>query len=288
MNLKEIYDECNKYDFSKLDICSKDEAITTLICHIKKISLSKFYLVKNEIVLTEEETNLLFDFLDKLIYDNIPIQYIIGEVELYREKYIVMPSVLIPRQDTEILIEKAIEYIDKFNLKTGLDLCSGSGAIGISTCNNSTLNSIHFIDISKDALEITKKNIEKNNIQKETLCINSDLFENLMTSGYKYDIIMSNPPYIPTKDIHNLSKYVKSEPTIALDGGGTGLVFYEKIINEAREFLNDKGYLMFEIGYNQMEDLTRLFNRYPEYEIIEKIKDLNYNDRVIICRFHKI
>jgi len=288
MNLEEIYEKASKYDFNSLDICSKDEAIMLFICHIKDISKNKYYIRKNEIVLDEYETKTLFEYLNKLIYKKIPIQYIIGEVALFNETYIVNESVLIPRQDTEILIEKAIEYINRDNLKEGLDLCSGSGAIGISVCNNSNINSMHFIDISKDALEVTKKNIIKNKVAQDTLCINSDLFENIMTSEYKYDIIISNPPYIPTEDIDNLSIYVKSEPIIALDGGKTGLFFYEKIINEARNYLNNNGYIMFEIGYDQMQDITNLFGNYKEYEIVEKVKDLNSNDRVIICRFHKI
>ena len=227
MNLKEIYDVCNKYDFSNLDICSKEDAIKIFVCYIKGIDYSKYYLVKNELELTEEETKIFFEYMDRLIYDGVPIQYITGEVDIYNEKYAVNESVLIPRQDTETLIEKAIQYINKDGLKSGLDLCSGSGVIGISVSNNSNISTMHFIDISKDALDITKKNIEKNNIQKNTVCINSDLFDNIMTDAYKYDIIMSNPPYIPTKDIENLSEYVKKEPLIALDGLETGLFFYE-------------------------------------------------------------
>lgn len=288
MNLKEIYKVCEKYDFSKLDICSKEEAIGLFICHIKNISKSKYFSIKNELELNESETKTLFECLDRLLIDNSPIQYIIGEVNIYNETYNVNESVLIPRQDTEVLIEKAIEYINKYNLKAGLDLCSGSGVIGISTSNNSSIETMHFVDISEGALEVTKENIFKNNVTKETLCINSNLFEKLMTTGYKYDIIISNPPYIPTKDIESLSTYVKNEPIIALDGGPSGLDFYERIVNEARNYLNINGYIMFETGYDQMDALVQIFNKYREYEILEKIKDLNSNDRVIICRFHKI
>lgn len=288
MDLKQIYEACNKYNFENLDICSKEEAITLFICHIKSLSKSKYFAIKNEIKLNEEECSLLYIYMDKLINENIPIQYIIGKVNIYNEEYIVNDSVLIPRQDTEILIEKAINYIDKYNLKSGLDLCSGSGAVGISVSKNSSIYSMHFIDISKEALEVVKKNIENNDLNKETCLINSDLFYNLMTSNNKYDIIISNPPYIPTKDIDNLSNYVKKEPIIALDGGITGLDFYERIIKDARNFLNDKGYLMFELGYNQMEDVEEIFKKYDEYEVIEKVKDFNSKDRVIICRFHKI
>lgn len=288
MNLKEIYKLCEKYDFSKLDICSKEEAIEIFICHIKKISKSRYFFLKNELELDKEELEILFKNLDKLLIENVPLQYIVGEVSIYNEKYIVNDSVLIPRQDTEILIDKAISYIDKSNLKTGLDLCCGSGAIGISVCNNSSIEMMHFVDISKDALEITRKNILKNNVTNKTLCINSNLFENLMTTDAKYDIIMSNPPYIPTKEVENLSIYVKNEPVIALDGGDSGLEFYKKIVADARNYLNDNGYIMFEIGYDQMDSLVKIFSEYIEYEIVEKVKDFNSNDRVIICRFHRI
>lgn len=288
MNLNKIYKLCERYNFTKLDICTKEEAIQIFICHIKSISKSKYFSTKNELELNEIEIKTLFEYLDRLLIDNIPIQYIIGEVKVYNETYIVNDSVLIPRQDTEILIEKAVAYIDKYNLKTGLDLCCGSGVIGISACNNSNIETMHFVDISKEALDVTKENILKNSVIKKTHCINSNLFENIMTLDTKYDIIMSNPPYIPTNDIQSLSMYVKNEPIIALDGGESGLVFYEKIVDEARYYLNDNGYIMFEIGYDQMDSLIRIFSKYKEYEILEKVKDLNSNDRVIICRFHKI
>lgn len=288
MNLKDVYIKCDEYDFSRFDICSKDELISMLICHIKNITKSKYYFLKNELELTDVEAKRLFECLDKIIYEKTPVQYVIGEVAFYNEKYTVNNNVLIPRQDTETLVEKAIEYINKYNLKDGLDLCCGSGAIGVSVCKNSNISTMHFVDVSKEALDTTRKNIEINEVKQDISAIHSNLFENLMTSKSKYDIIMSNPPYIPTEDIPNLSDYVKNEPVLALDGGKTGLVFYEKIINEARRFLNDNGYILFEIGYNQMNDLTKLFNEYTEYEIVEKVKDLNSNDRVIICRFHKI
>ena len=288
MNLSEIYIKCNKYDFSKFDICSKDELISILICHIKKINKSKYYLLKEEIHLTDSEVNVLFSYLDKIIYEKIPVQYVLGYVYFYNEKYIVNSNVLIPRQDTEVLVEKAIEYINKYDLINGLDLCCGSGAIGISALNNSKIKKMHFVDISEGALDVTRKNIKINNVEKNTLVINSNLFENLMTTECKYDIIISNPPYIPTNDIDTLSEYVKSEPILALDGGKTGLNFYEKIIDDARNFLNDNSFIMFEIGYNQMDDLVSIFDRYNEYEVVEKVKDFNSNDRVIVCRFHKI
>lgn len=288
MNLSNVYEKLLNYDFSTVDICDKESAITSLICYIKNITKSQFFLNKQDMNITEEEYVKLTKYLDKLVYEKIPLQYIIGKTYIYNEEYIVDESVLIPRYDTEILIEKAIEYINKYNLKIGLDLCCGSGAIGISTAKNSSLEHITFVDISQKALEVTKKNILNNNLKTENLVICSDLFKNLMSEENKYDIIMSNPPYIKSSDLIGLSDYVKMEPMLALDGGKDGLFFYKKIIDEAKNYMNNNGYLMFEIGYDQMDDLVNILSKYPEYEIIEQVKDLNSNDRVIICRFHKI
>lgn len=288
MKLNEIYRQLESYDFSEFDVCSKTELADMFICHILGISLSKFKLTKLDIDLSDIQAKKLFEYIDKVIYDKMPPQYVISKVYIYNEEYFVTEDVLIPRQDTEVLIEKAVEYINKHNLKKCLDMCTGSGAVGISVAKNSKIEKVDLVDVSKKALEVAKRNIQNNMADKKVLVKYSNLFENLMTSKDKYDIIVSNPPYIKSMEIEKLSDYVKKEPLIALDGGDTGLAFYEKITERARNFLNDNGFLMFEIGYDQMEELTKIFEKYPEYEILEKVKDYNLMDRVIICRFHKI
>lgn len=288
MKLNEIYRQLESYDFSEFDVCSKTELADMFICHILGISLSKFKLTKLDIDLSDIQAKKLFEYIDKVIYDKMPPQYIVSKVYIYNEEYFVTKDVLIPRQDTEVLIEKAVEYINKHNLKKCLDMCTGSGAVGISVAKNSKIEKVDLVDVSKKALEVAKRNIQNNMADKKVLVKYSNLFENLMTSKDKYDIIISNPPYIKSMEIEKLSDYVKKEPLIALDGGDTGLAFYEKITERARNFLNDNGFLMFEIGYDQMEELTKIFEKYPEYEILEKVKDYNLMDRVIICRFHKI
>ena len=288
MKLNRIFEIIDEYDFSGLDVCSKTELVDMLICHIKKISMTNFKIFKNEIDLNDEEVTELLKYLELIIKEKKPPQYVIGEVPFYNEKYIVTKDVLIPRQDTETLVEKAIEYINKYKLEKGLDMCTGSGTIGISVARNSNIKEMTLVDISSAALKVAKDNVIKNDVGKKISTLQSNLFEKLMTTKLKYDIIISNPPYIPTSDVQSLSEYVKNEPVIALDGGISGLDFYEKIINDARNFLNDGGFIAFEIGYNQMEDLVKIFNRFSEYTVVEKIKDYNSNDRVIICRFHKI
>lgn len=288
MKLNEIYRQLESYDFSEFDVCSKTELADMFICHILGISLSKFKLTKLDIDLSDIQAKKLFEYIDKVIYDKMPPQYIVSKVYIYNEEYFVTKDVLIPRQDTEVLIEKAVEYINRYNLKKCLDMCTGSGVVGISVAKNSKIEKVDLVDVSKKALEVAKRNIQNNMADKKVLVKYSNLFENLMTSKDKYDIIVSNPPYIKSMEIEKLSDYVKKEPLIALDGGDTGLAFYEKITERARNFLNDNGFLMFEIGYDQMEELTKIFEKYPEYEILEKVKDYNLMDRVIICRFHKI
>lgn len=288
MKLNRIFEVIDKYDFSNLDVCSKNELVDMLICYIKKISMANLKMLKNEIDLNDEEITSLLNYLDLIIKDKIPPQYVIGEVPFYNEKYIVTKDVLIPRQDTETLVEKAIEYINKYKLEKGLDMCTGSGVIGISIAKNSNIKEMTLVDISTAALKVAQDNILKNDVSKKIFTLQSDLFEKLMTTKDTYDIIVSNPPYIPTSEVQNLSEYVKNEPVIALDGGVSGLDFYEKIIKDARNFLNNGGFIAFEIGYNQMNDLVNIFNNFSEYTVIEKINDYNSNNRVIICRFHKI
>ncbi len=161
------------------------------------------------------------------------------------------------------------------------------GLFGISITKNSDIDNLTLVDISKKALEIVEKNLIKNNIKTNYSIIHSNLFEKL-NKNVKYDIIVSNPPYIKTSDLDNLSDYVKNEPMLALDGGEDGLIFYRKILQEAMLFLNDNSVILFEIGYDQKEDIVFLINEFKEYEVIECMQDLGMNDRVIVCRFHKI
>ncbi|MDD2627334.1 MAG: peptide chain release factor N(5)-glutamine methyltransferase [Clostridia bacterium] len=158
---------------------------------------------------------------------------------------------------------------------------------GISITKNSNITNLTLIDISKNALEIAKRNLIKNNVIIKCSVICSNLFENV-NKNIKYDIIISNPPYIKTKDLDKLSDFVKKEPLLALDGGEDGLIFYRKILQEAKEFLNNNSVILFEIGYDQKGDIISLINQFKEYEVIECIQDLGMNDRVIVCRFHKI
>lgn len=167
------------------------------------------------------------------------------------------------------------------NLKI-LDLCTGSGAIGISIANNISGCKVTLSDISKEALEVTKKNCIKNKVEDRVNIILSDLFESIDENN-KFDMIVSNPPYIKTDVIKTLYKEVQNEPILALDGGEDGLKIYRRIINEAYNFLNDDGYLCLEIGYDQKQEVINLIQQVGKYTNIYSKKDLASNDRIIIC-----
>ena len=208
---------------------------------------------------------------------HIPLAYIFGKTEFYGYDFIVNENVLIPRLDTEILIEKVVEEIKSRDKEVSvLDIGTGSGAIAI-TISKETSAKVFAVDISKNALEIAKKNAEINNADVEF--IYSDLFSNI--SNLKLDIIVSNPPYIETNVIETLEDEVKlNEPILALDGGEDGLEFYRRIVNEAPKHLNVRGKLFFEIGYNQGEAVSSLMNE--KFKNVCVIKDYLGNDRIVV------
>lgn len=282
--LSEFIDRYISELFKKIGIFKlKKDDVLRISAHILNRNKNYIFLNLNNIYIDSSTSQLLKENLDKFYIKNIPLQYIIGIQPFYKEEYIVNEDVLIPRADTEILVEKAIEYIYNNNLKNMMDLCCGSGCVGISILKNSNIDNCTFVDISNKALEITNKNILHNKVDKKVVTVNSNLFDNI---NDKFDIIVSNPPYIPTKDINGLSEVVKNEPHLALDGGDDGLDKYRVIINEASRYLNDGGYLMLEIGYDQLEKIKDIIRK-SNLEFIESVKDLGNNDRVVICRFHQ-
>ena len=163
-----------------------------------------------------------------------------------------------------------------------MDLCTGSGAIAVSLAKYIANSEITAVDISQDALNVAKKNAISNDVENQITFISSDMFTNLQED--KFDIIVSNPPYIKKDVIKKLEEQVKREPYIALDGGVDGLEFYRKIINEGYQYLKYKGYLCLEIGFDQKDDVIKLMKEQDRFENIYSKKDLYDNDRIIIAR----
>ena len=232
-----------------------------------------FYYLHEEDELTAEQQSEYESTVHKRA-EHVPLQYIIGEQEFMGLKFKVNSNVLIPRQDTETLVEEALR-IAKPGMRV-LDLCTGSGCIIISLAKNVADISCTGSDISKQALLVAKENAKANEVEVEWE--RSDLFENI--SG-TFDLIVSNPPYIPTGEIPGLMPEVRDfEPVDALDGKEDGLYFYRIITEKSPEYLTSDGYLYFEIGYDQGEAVSAMM-RQCGYTQVEVIKDLAGNDRVV-------
>ncbi len=237
-----------------------------------KIDRNFYYLHEEEELTAEQQSE--YEITVHKRAEHVPLQYIIGEQEFMGLKFKVNSNVLIPRQDTETLVEEALR-VAKPGMKV-LDLCTGSGCIIISLAKNVADILCMGSDISKQALLVAKENAKANEVEVEWQ--RSDLFENI--SG-RFDLIVSNPPYIPTGEIPGLMPEVRDfEPVDALDGKEDGLYFYRIIIEKSPEFLNPEGYLYLEIGYDQGEAVSSMMRRCG-YTQVEVIKDLAGNDRVV-------
>ena len=257
--------------------------IKELLCFL--LQVDKVYLITHSNEEMDKEVYIKVVQNTKKIVGGKPIQYITNNQEFMKMNFYVDENVLIPQPDTEILVYEVLkickEYSNGVNI---LDLCTGSGAIAVSLDRilrkNCVDAKICASDISKQALKIARKNSENNNANVKI--IESDLLENIEYK--KFDIIVSNPPYIRTDEIKNLSKQVKEEPYIALNGGIDGLHFYRKIIKEAKGYIKNNGYLCLEIGYNQMESVLGIFKENKEYKNLKQVKDWSGNDRCIIAQ----
>lgn len=215
-------------------------------------------------------------FLSKRV-KGVPVQYLLGTQSFYGYNFFVNENVLIPRADTEILVEEVLKLSDK-NAKV-LDICTGSGCIAVSLKLERNDLVLSAADISQPALEVARLNADYYNA--DISFYHSDLFDSIED---KYDVIVSNPPYIETEEISYLESNVKDyEPRLALDGGYDGLRFYERIFKCASTYLNPLGYLAVEIGYNQADAVRRLALK-KGFDNIRVIKDLNGLDRVMAAR----
>ena len=241
----------------------------------------QYLIIYDNEPLTRQQEDKFFDGISKLSKD-IPIEHITHKKEFMKLDFFVDENVLIPRQDTETLVEEVIEIAKKINAKKILDLCTGSGAIAISLAKYLPNTQMTALDISSKALEVAKLNAKTNNVESQITFVESNLLENLPKE--KYDIIVSNPPYIKQDIIKELDKEVQKEPHIALDGGKDGLDFYRKIIDSGYEYLKYGGYLCLEIGYDQKEEVMNLLDNNGQYINKICIKDLYDNDRVIIAK----
>ncbi|NQT46338.1 MAG: peptide chain release factor N(5)-glutamine methyltransferase [Candidatus Omnitrophica bacterium] len=257
-----------------------------VLSHILNCDRAELYC--EERILSEDQ----YDNFRNLLSDRkkgIPLQYLLGNISFMGFEFIVRPGVFIPRPETELLVEEAIDLL-KLNFAGDgdfcpkiLDLCSGCGNIGISLTKLRSNSIIISSDISKTAISTTQANAKRHGCDKRLKAIQSDLFKGLEGEGL-FDIILSNPPYVRSEDVaSSLPVELGHEPKAAFDGGDDGLFFYRCIIEESPAFLKKGGFLVMEVGFDQAEDIEDLLRAESSFEIVKVRQDYAGIERIIVA-----
>ena len=260
----------------KLQNAKIDDARWDALC-----LMEHFCAVPSSVLRTEPDRDYQSAELDAAVLRRLshePLQYILGEWDFYRQKYEVSPDCLIPRADTEILVETAIRL-----LPSGAhfaDLCTGSGCIAVSTLAERPDTTAVALEKFPATLALAERNAAKNGVGSRFCGMLFDVLSPLPLEACCFDAILSNPPYIPTKDIAALSPEVHAEPSAALDGGEDGLLFYRAILQNNSPLLKKDGFFLFEIGYHQANDLISLAKE-QNFAHVHVIRDLGGRDRVV-------
>lgn len=274
-NLREVYTE-GKNRLQKAGVQSYEFDARQLLFFVFSIDANQ-YLLNQSMPLSEEEekkVNSYFEAIQKRS-EKIPLQYITGEQNFCGLDFYVNENVLIPRLDTEVLVEKILEYEEP--RQRVMDMCTGSGCIAITLQKLGGFQ-VMAVDISEEALTLARKNAQRN--QAQVTFFQSNMFEQLSNTS-KVDVIVSNPPYIESKVVDELDDEVKKyEPRLALDGMEDGLHFYRILAREGKRFLNEGGRLYVEIGFDQAEAVKELFGAQGFLDI-QVYKDLAGLDRVV-------
>ena len=259
-----------------------------LLSHL--LDVDKIYLYTHSRDIVEERTVGEFLKLIELRKSRYPLQYIIGKQEFMGLDFKVKEGVLVPRPDTEILVESIIDIVEKgyFGERETIniaDIGTGSGAITLSLAHFIKNAFVYSVDISKKALEVANENAKSLSLESRVKFLNGNILEPLYDEKLEksIDILVSNPPYIPTKVIEKLQIEVSTyEPKLALDGGSDGLEFYRKIIEGSSQLIRKNGIIAFEIGHDQAEDIKKILIQNGNFKDIETITDLSGLDRVVI------
>ena len=288
MNIKECFSIITA-QLKENNIDTPAQEAGVLLCQALKCDRTYLYAHPEQ----EVDEPIVEQVLDNAIkrINKVPLQYIVGSTEFMSLTFKVTPSVLIPRQDTELLVETCINLANKAIGGVGscsprsisiLDMCTGSGCVAVSLAWYLGQARLTACDISDAALEVAKDNAKNNGVAQRITFLQGDLFEALIGSTPSFDIIASNPPYIESETISTLDPEVRSnEPLLALDGGTDGLDFYRRISKEATSYLKQGGYLVFEIGYNQGQLVSTLLTE-SGFTNVSVLKDLCNNDRVVL------
>ena len=274
--LKDVLSEGIK----KLKLSNIEAPVVTagaMLCSV--LGCDKTYLYSHDdYSLSKYECDSYCDAIKRRI-DGEPLQYITGYQEFMSLNFIVSQDVLIPRQDTEILVESVLQFANGRESVNILDIGTGSGCIAISLAYFVKNSQVMGLDISKRALEIARKNARKCGVEEKTTFLESNLFDNIPLQDF--DIIVSNPPYIPVREIETLERQVKDfEPRSALDGGMDGLDFYRKIVKDSVRYIKPKGLLAFEVGFDQSQEVMKIME--DSFDNLKIEKDLSGIERVVM------
>lgn len=262
---KELKNEFSQHDIEEVDV-------DFIISEVLGVSRTELVLI-DEIDETAEN-EIRQKAQERLL--GVPVEKIFKRSYFYGLQFKVDNNVLSPRPESELVVETALKYIKQNNFTSVLDMCTGSGCLAISIKKNAEVE-VTAVDVSAKALQIAKHNAKKNEV--EISFIKSDMFTNV--EG-KFDLIVSNPPYIDSEEIKDLqTEVVKHDPRLALDGGEMGLKYYNIIHDNLRKHLNDNGILVLEIGEDQKELLTSLFN---DFNLLESLQDYSGNDRIMVFK----
>lgn len=235
--------------------------------------------VNSDKIADKKGVTLLYECMGKRM-EHFPIQYILGKRSFYDYEFIVGEGVLIPRPETEMLVDRAVEFINSNNISAPVvfDLCSGSGCVGITIAKLLPDARVYLFEKSDIALDYIRKNVELNKAKNVTI-IECDIFNGVPNGLPCPDVLVSNPPYIPSDDITELENEVKKEPVMALDGGVDGLDFYHCICDKWLSDMDKRVFFALEFGINQSRDIDYIFSKVSSNTDI--LKDFNGIDRVV-------
>lgn len=277
MTIFEAYNEVKK----KLQAAGIEDYVfeaKQIIKHITGLSATQILTQYNNKLSLFQENNLTALLRQREI--RYPLQYIFGEWDFYGRPFYVGPGVLVPRADTETLIEAALEFLKEKQNPEILDLCAGSGCIGITLAKEIESSNVLMVEKFDEAIRYAKRNIDRNSVSNAEIQ-KGDIFQSAF-SDRKFDIIVSNPPYIPQNEMEEISPETKFEPETALLAEENGMQFYKAIINNYKDSLKEGGAIAFEVGINQSERVAKLLEAAGFKNITVK-KDLNSIERVVIA-----
>ena len=286
MTLSELYQKVRRSLMEKEDAESAAFIARQLLCKVTGKTKEQF-LADRQMYVSDDALATAEHLVKRILADE-PLAYVLGEWEFYGLTLMVNPSVLIPRDDTCAVTDLAIQqalYLGE-NPRI-LDLCTGSGCIGLAIASRVNDAKVTLADISRDVLQVARKNISANKLSARVSCVQVNALEEPPAFLGKFDMIVSNPPYITTREMRELPRSVAAfEPRLALHGGDDGVEFYRSIAEKYRSALKPGGYLCFEFGMGQGDAVCALLEE-NGFTILERSSDYNERERAVLARYNR-